>query len=147
MELVAHHALQLPVALSIGTTQAFQKGYDYKYTWNDAIQGYVCDHQTTTNVRGKVMALFMQLTDGMTRYAAFEGTLSNQGQTFVPRQCVFRTREHFWERGDHEWQKISPSSRTNTNNTWSGTMNAATEVPAQVPLVALGVLLSEAAAS
>ncbi len=134
---------ELPSTLSIGTQKAFAGGYEYNYRFVDDINIYVCDHQTTTNVPGEVMALQVASDEnGQTWYVAAEGALVD-GQRFDSRQIVFRTTERFWEPGKHSWQLNANSSATNTINTiWGDTMFAFTEVPENVGLVlaAVGLL-------
>ena len=104
---------------------------------------YICDHQTTTNVPGEVMAIRVgQDPHGTTWYVAQEGVLVD-GQGFEARQIVFRTTERFWEPGKHESQLNANSSSTNCdNNTWGGTMSAITKVPEDVVMIpaAVGLL-------
>ena len=130
MALVAVNPTQLPVTLSIGTGRVFDEGRAYNYVYVDGINMYVCDHQTTTNVPGEVMAIATGLDEHMTTwYVAQEGVVVD-GQRFEARQCVFRTTERFWEPGRHKWQLNANSSSTNSDDSiWSGTMFAWTEVP------------------
>ena len=145
MALVSVNPTQLPAALSIGTRKAFDGGYAYHYRFVDEINAYVCDRQTTANVPGEVMAIKIGYGMGVTWYVACEGVLLD-GQRFAARQCVFRTTEHFWESGKHEWQLNSLSSATNGDNSnWSGAMDAFAEVPENVALVQAGVGLLEIA--
>ena len=131
---------ELPAKLAIGTQKAFDEGYEYKYRFMDDINLYVCDHKTTTNVDGEVMAIEVGEDEyGNTWYAASEGQLSQSGdgQRFHGRQIVFRTQEQFWEPGTHEWQLNANSSPTNSiNNVWGAYMDAITQVPDDVSLVA-----------
>ena len=60
MAAVAAPAVEMPLALSIGTQRAFERGYEYRYVWKEAVGGYVCDHQTTTSLPGEVMAILKQ---------------------------------------------------------------------------------------
>ena len=137
---------ELPSTLSIGTQKAFAGGYEYNYRFVDDINIYVCDHQTTTNVPGEVMALQVASDEnGQTWYVAAEGTLVD-GQRFDSRQIVFRTTERFWEPGKHSWLLIANSSATNTINTvWGDNMSAITKVPEDVALVAAAVGLLQIA--
>ena len=145
MALVASHPLQLPTAFSIGTRRAFEQGYEYKYTWKDALGGYVCDHQTTTKVDGEVMAIQLGYEAGTTWYIASEGVMVD-GQAFAARQHVFRTSERFWEPGKHQWQLNARSSSTNRNNSsWDNNMVAYTEVPENIEMVEAAVGLAEIA--
>ena len=136
MSLVAVNPTELPVTLSIGTRRAFDAGRAYHYRFVDEINMYVCDHQTTTNVAGEVMALQVGVDEqGTTWYVAQEGALVD-GQGFVARQIVFRTTERFWEPGRHEWQLNANSSSTNRDNSnWGDTTFAFTEVPENVGLI------------
>ena len=140
---------ELPAKLAIGTQKAFDEGYEYKYRFVEEIKLYVCDERTTTRVDGEVMAISMGSDEhGNTWYAASEGQLSQSGdgQRFHGRQIVFRTQEHFWEPGKHEWQLNANSSPTNTNNTvWGAYMDALTKVPEDVSLVSAAVGLLRAA--
>ena len=68
MDLVAVNPTQLPVTLSIGTRRAFDGGYAYHYRFVDELHMYVCDHQTTTNVPGEVMAIATGLDEHMTTW-------------------------------------------------------------------------------
>ena len=133
---VAVNPKQLPVTLTIGTGKAFDEGYAYNYVFVDRIGMYVCDHQTTTNVPGEVMALQVGSDElGQTWYVASEGALVD-GQRFDGRQIVFRTTERFWEPGRHEWQLNANSSFTNRDNSnWGDTTFAFTEVPENVGLI------------
>ena len=135
--------------MSIGTQKAFDEGYEYKYRFVEEISLYVCDDKTTTSVDGEVMAIEVGEDEyGNTWYAASEGQLSQSGdgQRFHGRQIVFRTQEHFWEPGKHEWQLNANSSPTNTNNTvWGAYMDALTKVPEDVSLVSAAVGLLRAA--
>ena len=80
---VAVNPKQLPVTLTIGTGMAFDEGYAYNYVFVDRIGMYVCDHQTTTNVPGEVMALQVGSDElGQTWYVAVEGALVD-GQRFM----------------------------------------------------------------
>ena len=137
MDLVAVNPAQLPVTLSIGT-----EGSAYNYRFVDEISMYVCDHQTTTNVPGEVMAIQVAVDpQGTTWYVAQEGELVD-GQRFSARQYVFRTTERFWEPGKHEWQLNANSSSTNRdllNSNWGDTMFALTEVPENVALILVAV--------
>ena len=137
MDLVAVNPAQLPVTLSIGT-----EGSAYNYRFVDEISMYVCDHQTTTNVPGEVMAIQVAVDpQGTTWYVAQEGELVD-GQRFSARQNVFRTTERFWEPGKHEWQLNANSSSTNRdllNSNWGDTMFALTEVPENVALILVAV--------
>ena len=137
MDLVAVNPAQLPVTLSIGT-----EGSAYNYRFVDEISMYVCDHQTTTNVPGEVMAIQVAVDpQGLTWYVAQEGELVD-GQRFSARQNVFRTTERFWEPGKHEWQLNANSSSTNRdllNSNWGDTMFAFTEVPENVALILVAV--------
>ena len=137
---VAVNPKQLPVTLTIGTGKAFDEGYAYNYVFVDRIGMYVCDHQTTTNVPGEVMALQVGSDElGQTWYVAVEGALVD-GQRFDGRQIVFRTTERFWEPGRHEWQLNANSSSTNSDNsTWGDTMFAWTEVPDNVDVISVTV--------
>ena len=103
---------------------------------------YVCDHQTTTNGAGEVMALQVGVDEqGTTWYVAQEGALVD-GQGFVARQIVFRTTERFWEPGRHEWQLNANSSSTNRDKTmfaWGDAMFAFTKVPENVDVIPLAV--------
>ena len=140
---------ELPVTLSIGTQRAFDEGYQYKYRFVEEISLYVCDDKTTTSVDGEVMAIEVGEDEyGNTWYAASEGQLSQSGdgQKFQGRQIVFRTQEHFWEAGSHEWQLNANSSATNTNNTvWGAYMDALTKVPEDVSVVSAAVGLLQIA--
>ena len=140
MALVAVNPTQLPVTLSIGTRRAFDGGYAYHYRFVDELNLYVCDHQTTTNVPGEVMAIATGWDEHMTTwYVAQEGVVVD-GQRFEARQFVFRTTERFWEPGRHKWQLNANSSSTNSDNsTWGGTMFAWTEVPENVDGISLAV--------
>ena len=137
MDLVAVNPAQLPVTLSIGT-----EGSAYNYRFVDEISMYVCDHQTTTNVPGEVMAIQVAVDpQATTWYVAQEGELVD-GQRFSARQHVFRTTERFWEPGKHEWQLNANSSSTNRdllNSNWGDTMFALTEVPENVALILVAV--------
>ena len=151
MALVAVNPTQLPVTLSIGTRRAFDGGYAYHYRFVDELHMYVCDHQTTTNVPGEVMAIQVGVDEqGRTWYVAQEGALVD-GQRFEARQFVFRTTERFWEPGRHEWQLNSNSSSTNRDNsssttvTWGDTMFAFTEVPENVAVIQAAVGLQRIA--
>ena len=145
MASVSINPTQLPAALSIGTRKAFDGGYAYHYRFVDEINAYVCDHQTTTNVDGEVMAIQIGYEPGRNWYVACEGVLVD-GQSFIARQIVFRTTERFWEPGRHEWQLNSRSSATNRDNSsWGGTMFAFAEVPENVALIQAGVGLQEIA--
>ena len=101
---------------------------------------YVCDHQTTTNVPGEVMAIATGLDEHMTTwYVAQEGVVVD-GQRFEARQCVFRTTERFWEPGRHKWQLNANSSSTNSDNSaWGDTMLAWTEVPENADVISVTV--------
>ena len=101
---------------------------------------YICDHQTTTNVPGEVMALRVgHDAHGTTWYVAQEGELVD-GNEFRPRQIVFRTTERFWEPGKHDWEQNANSSSTNCDNsTWGGTMSAITKVPEDVVMITASV--------
>ena len=55
MDVVAVNPAQLPVTLAIGTGRDQGRAYNYRFV--DEINMYVCDHQTTTNVPGEVMAI------------------------------------------------------------------------------------------
>ena len=136
MSLVAVNPTELPVTLSIGTRRAFDAVRAYHYRFVDEINMYVCDHQTTTNVAGEVMALQVGVDEqGTTWYVASEGALVD-GQGFVARQIVFRTTERFWEPGRHEWQLNANSSSTNRDNSnWGDTTFSFTEVPENVGLI------------
>ena len=140
---------ELPATLSIGTQKAFGGGYEYKYRFVEEINMYVCDHQTTTNVPGEVMALQVGSDEcGNTWYVASEGQLSplGDGQRFDGRQIAFRTRERFWEPGEHVWQLNANSSATNTNNTvWGDNMSALTKAPENVSVVSAAVGLLQIA--
>ena len=144
MALVATDPTQLPRTLSIGTRHAFDTGKEYRYRFVDEFRMYVCDHQTTTNVPGEVMAIQVAVDpQGTTWYVAQEGELVD-GQRFSGRQYVFRTTERFWEPGKHEWQLNANSSSTNRdllNSKWGDTMVALTEVPENIAsiLVAVGL--------
>ena len=85
MSLVAVNPTELPVTLSIGTRRAFDAGRAYHYRFVDEINMYVCDHQTTTNVAGEVMALQVGVDEqGTTWYVAQEGALvDGQGSLLV----------------------------------------------------------------
>ena len=142
MALVATDPTQLPRTLSIGTRHAFDTGKAYRYRFVDEFRMYVCDHQTTTNVPGEVMAIQVAVDpQGTTWYVAQEGELVD-GQRFSARQYVFRTTERFWEPGKHEWQLNANSSSTNRdllNSNWGDTMFALTEVPENVALILVAV--------
>ena len=145
MALVSVNPTQLPAAVSIGTRKAFDGGYAYHYRFVDEINAYVCDHQTTTNVVGKVMAIQIGYELGRAWYIAQEGVLVD-GQRFDDRQFVFRTTERFWEPGRHEWQLNANSSSTNRDNSTSGdNMFAFTEVPENVDLIQAAVGLQQTA--
>ena len=145
MALVAVNPSLLPATLSIGTRKAFDGGYAYHYRFVDECNAYVCDHQTTTNVAGEVMAIQIGYELGRTWYIAQEGMLVD-GQRFEARQFVFRTTERFWEPGRHEWQLNANSSATNRDNsTWGDTMFAFTEVPENVELMQAAVGLQQTA--
>ena len=137
---------ELPVTLSIGTRRAFDGGYQYTYRFVQEIQLYVCDQRTTTGVDGEVMAISISSDDdGNTWYVASEGQLSGSGdgQRFHGRQMVFRTRDQFWEAGEHEWQMNANSSATNTDDSaWGKSMSAVTQVDENVDKViaAVGIL-------
>ena len=141
MALVAVNPMHLPVALSIGTKNAFDGGYEYHYRYLDDINAYVCDHQTTSKVDGEVMAIQLGYEAGTTWYIASEGVMVD-GQTFAARQFVFRTNERFWEPGRHEWQLNANSSSTNRDKTmfaWGDATFAFTEVPENVDVIPLAV--------
>ena len=142
MAVVATNPAQLPRTLSIGTRRVFNEGSEYHYRFVDGINMYVCDHQTTTNVPGEVMAIQVAVDpQGTTWYVAQEGELVD-GQRFSARQHVFRTTERFWEPGKHEWQLNANSSSTNRdllNSNWGDTMFALTEVPENVALILVAV--------
>ena len=107
---------------------------------------YVCDHQTTTSVDGEVMAISVGSDEyGNTWYAASEGQLSQSGdgQRFHGRQMVFRTRDQFWEAGEHEWQMNANCSATNTDDSaWGEILSAVTQVDEHSGVVtaAVGIL-------
>ena len=140
---------ELPVTLSIGTQRAFDGGYQYTYRFVQEIQLYVCDQRTTTGVDGEVMAISISSDDdGNTWYVASEGQLlgSGDGQRFHGRQMVFRTRDQFWEAGEHEWQMNANSSATNTDDSrWGDTLRAVTQVDEGVDVVTAAVGILEAA--
>ena len=142
MSLVAVNPTELPATLSIGTKKLFAGGYAYHYRFVDEISMYVCDHQTSTQVPGEVMAIQLGVDEqGTTWYVAQEGELVD-GQRFSARQNVFRTTERFWEPGKHEWQLNANSSSTNRdllNSNWGDTMFALTEVPENVALILVAV--------
>ena len=145
MALVAVNPMQLPMVLSIGTKKAFEGGYQYHYRFRDDISAYVCDHQTTTNVDGEVMAIQLGYEAGTTWYIASEGVMVD-GQGFAARQHVFRTSELFWEPGKHQWQLNARSSSTNRNNSsWDNNMDAFTEVPEDVQMIVAAVGIAETA--
>ena len=137
--------VELPVTLTIGTQRAFDGGRQYTYHFMQEIQLYVCD-KTTTGVDGEVMAISISSDDdGKTWYVASEGQLSRSGdgQRFHGRQMVFRTRDQFWEAGEHEWQMNANSSATNTDDSvWGNSMRAVTKVDedAGVVIAAVGIL-------
>ena len=138
---------ELPVTLSIGTQRAFDGGYQYTYRFVQEIQLYVCDQRTTTGVDGEVMAISISSDDdGNTWYAASEGQLSQSGdgQRFHGRQMVFRTRDQFWEAGEHEWQMNANSSATITDDSaWGKSMSAVTQVDENVEKVIAAVGIAE----
>ena len=140
MDLVAVNPAQLPVTVSIGTGRVFDEGRAYHYRFVDELHMYVCDHQTTTNVPGEVMAIQVAVDEqGRTWYVAQEGVLVD-GQRFEARQFVFRTTERFWEPGSHEWQLNANSSSANRDNsTWGDNMFAFTEVPENVDWIEAAV--------
>ena len=131
---------ELPVTLSIGTKNAFAAGDAYHYRFVEELGMYICDHQTSTNAPGEVMAIcVVHLTDGKLWYIAQEGELVN-GPVFRPRQIVFRTTERFWEAGAHNWQMNANSSSTNSDNrSWGGTMSAITKLPDDVLMIPASV--------
>ena len=137
MDLVAVNPAQLPVTASIG-----DEGRAYHYRFVDELHMYVCDHQTSSQVPGEVMAIQLGVDEqGTTWYVAQEGELVD-GQRFSARQHVFRTTERFWEPGKHEWQLNANSSSTNRdllNSNWGDTMFALTEVPENVALILVAV--------
>ena len=137
MDLVAVNPAQLPVTVSIG-----DEGRVYHYRFVDELHMYVCDHQTSSQVPGEVMAIQLGVDEqGTTWYVAQEGELVD-GQRFSARQNVFRTTERFWEPGKHEWQLNANSSSTNRdllNSKWGDTMVALTEVPENVALILVAV--------
>ena len=136
MDLVAVRPTELPATVSIGTKKAFAGGHAYHYCFVEEMCVYVCDHQTTTNVPGKVMALRVgHDAHGTTWYVAQEGVLVD-GQEFQARQIVFRTTERFWEPGKHAWELNANSSSTNRDDSsWGGTMSAITKVPEDVLMI------------
>jgi hypothetical protein len=128
----------IPSEIHIGSRKSFRQGRQFKYIFDERINGYVCDHQTSSSVPGEVLAILLQDdSDASVWYVAVEGRLEvvcdeddpDGRACFLPRQDVFRTQERFWETGDHEWQVNSQSSSTNTSVTWDGSMTARTEVP------------------
>ena len=146
LAMAAATTVQLPMALSIGTQRYFENGWEYRYTWNATLGGFVCDHQTSTRVPGEALAIFpSEDDDGVTWYVAYEGTLTADGDGFQARQGVFRTQEEFWEPGNHAWQLNSSSTSTNEQNTWDGSMNACTRVAANTPVVTGTLALHDAA--
>ena len=53
---------------------------------------------------------------------------------------VFRTRDQFWEAGEHEWQMNANSSATNTDDSvWGKSMSAVTQVDENVDKVIAAV--------
>ena len=139
MDLVAVRPTQLPATLSIGTKKAFAGGQAYHYRFDEGMCMYICDHQTTTNAPGEVMAI-QGATDPENQmwYVAWEGQMD--GSDFRGRQMAFRTQERFWEPGTHVWQLNANSSGTNTDNTtWQGNMSAITKVPQGVDTVTAAV--------
>ena len=140
MDLVAVNPAQLPVTVSIGTGRVADEGRAYHYRFVDELHMYVCDHQTTTNVPGEVMAIQVGVDEqGRNWYVAQEGELV-VGQRFDARQFVSRTTERFWEPGSHEWQLNPNSSATNRDNsTWGDSMFAFTQVPEDVEFVPAAV--------
>ena len=142
MDLVAVNPAQLPVTVSIGTGRVCDEGRAYHYRFVDELHMYVCDHQTSSQVPGEVMAIQLGVDEqGTTWYVAQEGELVD-GQRFSARQHVFRTTERFWEPGKHEWQLNANSSSTNRdllNSNWGDTTFAFTEVPENVALILVAV--------
>ena len=134
----------LPSEVHIGTRNAFRQGREYKYLYDQRINGYICDHQTTTSVDGEVLAIMIQDDpNGTGWYVAVEGRFAeNEPERFIGRQAVFRTQERFWETGNHEWQLNSESSSRNTLVTWDGSMTARTEVPQNAAEIAVSTQLT-----
>lgn len=135
--LVEVNPVELPTAFSIGTRKAFADGYEYEYNFRDDVNAYICDHQTTTNVQGEVLAIqkAYDKANGKTWYLASEGVIL-EGEGFNARQAVFRTSEKFWQDGQHDWELNAYSSKENKKSTlWKGKMTAFTQVPTGVKVM------------
>ena len=101
--------IEYPDALWIGTKKAYANGYPCPYVFANGM--YVCASQTTENGQtGEIMAIIPDLW--AIWFVAVEGRMIHD--QFVPRQACFRTQEHFWETGWHNWetnQKVCKDDR------------------------------------
>ena len=93
----------IPSEIHIGSRKSFRRGRQFKYIFDERINGYVCDHQTSSSVPGQALAILLQDdSDASVWYVAVEGRLEvvcdddpNGRACFLLRQDVFRTQEKF----------------------------------------------------
>ena len=99
----------MPEFFSIGTKNAYDGGYEYKYHI-DTIAGqtvYVCEKGSEKSIRDEVLVLY-QDADGWTAYDS-----SRTGEALTCRQKVFRSNDPFiYKEGEHVWQMNKSVSTT-----------------------------------
>ena len=95
---------EMPTRISIGTRKAFQNHYEFKYVFNDAVNGYFCEQTTEFGRDSEVLAIFtLDMPDGPW-HVAMEGRIEDESGASKARQIAFRTQASFWEAGSYQWQ-------------------------------------------
>ena len=91
----------MPCQFGIGTKPAWEKGYAFVYRMvqvTDDHAVYVSDQVSEYGLPHEKMFII----GNFTHWYACEDTFVDGDQHI--RQAVFRTRENFWERGEHSWE-------------------------------------------
>ena len=123
-------AQQMLISFTIGTTNAFKKGYAYEYK-KEMIKGetiYVCNKSSEWAHRNKVLVL--RCVDR--NWTAFDSAFSDDGSIPHCRQPVFRCIEKdITQPGWYYWEFNGAANRHDTDFVveWNGGMWAETQVP------------------
>ena len=94
-------SVNIPIAMQIGTREAYHNNEAYDYLWDESRRIFTCCKTTADGLPGEILAIMVEESSAGNWYVAVEGRL---GPVFEGRRPAFRTQAEFWQPGWHEWQ-------------------------------------------
>ena len=106
-----------PAHISIGTKRAFAKGYDFKYSYNETLNAYVCEKGSEWARPSECLALMKENEE----WIAYDALCTHDKASC--RQAVFKSTSNILEEGWHIWEINYSAGKENENDVlpdWQG---------------------------